>query len=74
MVWVVSRYRLKVETSSTRSQKSINSERTHEISSLEGTSSRYGVYRLDSQTASTSAHRIPCTLIADKGEKINDIN
>ena len=26
MVWVVSRFRLKVETSSTRSQKSINSE------------------------------------------------
>ena len=27
------------------------------------------VYKLDSQTASTSAHRIPCTVIADKGEK-----
>jgi hypothetical protein len=26
--------------------------------------------KLDSQTASTSAHRIPYTLIADKGKKI----
>jgi hypothetical protein len=66
MVWVVSRFRLKFETSSTRSQKSINSDGTHEIS-LEGTSSRKGVYKLDSQTASTSAHRIPSTLIADRG-------
>ena len=40
MVWVVSRFRLKVETSSTRSQTSINSDWTYEISSLEGTSSR----------------------------------
>jgi hypothetical protein len=40
MVWVVSRSRLKVATSSTRSQKSINSDWTYEISSLEGTSSR----------------------------------
>jgi len=40
MVWVVSRSRLKVETSSTRSQKSISSDWTYETSSLEGTSSR----------------------------------
>jgi len=40
MVWVVSRFRLKVETSSTRNQTSINSDWTHEISSLEGNSSR----------------------------------
>ena len=40
MVWVVSRFRLKVDTSSTRSQTSINSDWTYEISSLEGTSSR----------------------------------
>jgi len=40
MVWVDSRYRLKVETSSMRSQTSINSDWTCEISSLEGTSSR----------------------------------
>jgi len=39
MVWVVSRFRLKVETSSTRSQTSINNDWTYEISSLEGTSS-----------------------------------
>ena len=58
MVWVISRFRLKVETSSTRSQISINSDWTYEISSLEGTSSRYGVYKLDSQTASTSTHRV----------------
>ena len=45
------------ETSSTRSQKSINSDWPHEISSLEVTSSLYGVYKLDSQTASTSAYR-----------------
>ena len=32
MVWVVSRFRLKVETSSTRSQISINSDWTHESS------------------------------------------
>jgi len=32
MVWVVSRIRLKVETSSTRSQKSINNDWTHERS------------------------------------------
>ena len=32
MVWVVSRFRLKVETSSTRSQTSINSDWTHERS------------------------------------------
>jgi len=38
MVWVVSRFRLKVQTSPTRSQKSINSDWTYEISSLEGTS------------------------------------
>ena len=57
MVWVVSRFRLKVETSSTRSQTSINSDWTYEISSLEGTSSRSGVYKSDSQTASTSAYR-----------------
>ena len=57
VVWVVSRFRLKVETSSTRSQKSINSDWTYEISSLEGTSSHSGVYKLDSQTASTSAYR-----------------
>jgi len=40
MVWVVSRFRLKVETSSTRSQTSVNSDWTYEISLLEGTSSR----------------------------------
>ena len=28
-----------------------------------------GVYKLDSQTASTSAYRIPCTVIADKEKK-----
>jgi hypothetical protein len=28
-----------------------------------------GVYKLDSQIAITSAYTIPCTLIADKGEK-----
>ena len=32
MVWVASRFRLKVETSSTRSQKSINSDWTHKRS------------------------------------------
>jgi len=32
MVWVVSRFRLKVETSSTRSQTSINNDWTHERS------------------------------------------
>jgi len=40
MVWVVSRFRLKVETSSTRRQTSINSDWTYVISSLERTSSR----------------------------------
>ena len=45
-------------------------ELTREISSLEGTSPRYGVYKLDSQTASKSAHRIlSSTLIADNGGK-----
>jgi hypothetical protein len=53
-----------IENSSTRSQTSINSDWTYEISSLEGTSSRWGVYRLDSQPAST-AYRTRCTLIAD---------
>ena len=61
MVWVVSKIRLKVETSVTRSHNSINSESTTEISSLEGTSPR--------ETASTSAHRVPNTLIADYGRK-----
>jgi len=32
MVWVVSRFRLKVETSSTRSQKSVNNDWTHKRS------------------------------------------
>jgi len=36
MVWVVSRFRLKVEISSTRSQKSINSDWTHERSRWRG--------------------------------------
>jgi hypothetical protein len=58
MVWVVSIFRLKVETSL---QGAINQstmiESTREISSLEGTSSR--------QLASTSGHRVQTTLIAD---------
>jgi len=36
MVWVVSRFRLKVETSSMRSHKSINSDWTHERDLLAG--------------------------------------
>jgi len=36
MVWVVSRIRLKVETSITRSQKSINSDCIHERDLLAG--------------------------------------
>jgi len=36
MVWVVSRFRLKVETSSARSQKSINNDWTHERSRWRG--------------------------------------
>jgi hypothetical protein len=36
MVWVVSRFRLKVETSSTRSHKSISSDSTHERDLLAG--------------------------------------
>ena len=61
MVWVVSRIRLKFETSV--STQSTMIESTTEISSLEGTSPR--------QTASTSAHRVPNTLIADYGRKKN---
>ena len=45
-------------------------ELTRDISSLEGTSPRYGVYKLDSQTASKSAHRIlSSTLIVDNEKK-----
>ena len=58
MVWVVSRIRLKVEGAITQS---IVIESTTEISSLEGTSPR--------QTASTSARRVPNTLIADYGRE-----
>jgi len=36
MVWVVSRFRLKIETSSTRSQKSINNDWTHKRSGWRG--------------------------------------
>jgi len=39
MVWVVRRFTLELETSFTRSQTSINSDWTYEISSLRGTSS-----------------------------------
>jgi len=38
MICKFSKFRLQVETSSTRSQTSINSDRTYEISSLEETS------------------------------------
>ena len=54
-----------IEISWMRSHTSINSDWTYEISSLEETSPRYGVYKLDSQPASTSAYRIPWNLIAD---------
>ena len=58
MVWVVSRIRLKVETSITRSHKSINSDWIHERDLLAGGD-------LTTLTAGTSAHRVPSTLIAD---------
>ena len=49
-------------------------ELTREISSLEGTSSRQGFCKLDSQTARKSAHRIlSSTLIADNGKKRKEI-
>jgi hypothetical protein len=51
MVWVVSRFSLKVENSFTRSHKSINNDGIHEKDLL--------------AAASTSAHRVPSTLIAD---------
>ena len=58
-----------IETPSMRSQTSINSDWTREIASLEGTSSRKGVYKLDSQPASISAYRIPLLWLLIKGEK-----
>jgi len=62
-----------IETPSMRSQTSINSDWTREIASLEGTSSRKGVYKLDSQPASISAYRIPLLWLLIKGEKKNTI-
>ena len=63
MVWVVSRIRLKVETSITRSHKSINNDWIHERDLLSGGD-------LITQTAySTSAYRVPSTLIADYGRE-----
>ena len=60
MVRVVRRFRFKVETSITRSQKSINSDCIHERDLLAGGD-------LITLTASTSAHRVPSTLTADYG-------
>ena len=66
MVCVVSRFRLKVETSATMSQKSINSDWTHKRSPRwRGPHHVRESTKLDSQTASTSARRLPCTVIAD---------
>jgi len=63
MVWVVSRIRLKVETSITRSHKSFNNDWIHERDLLAG-------WDLTTQTAiSTSAHRVPSTLTADYGRE-----
>jgi len=61
MVWVVSRIRLKVETSITRSHKSIKSDSIHERDLLAGGD------LTTLETASTSAHRVPSTVIADYG-------
>ena len=54
-----------IQTSSMRSQTSINCDWTYEMSYLAGSSSRYSVYKLHSQPASTSAYKILCNLIAD---------
>ena len=63
MVWVVSRIRLKVETSITRSHKSIKSDWLYERDLLAGGD-------LTTLTAaSTSAHRVPSTLIVDYEEE-----
>ena len=62
MVWVVSRIRLKVETSITRSHKSVNSDWIHERDLLAGGD-------LTTLTANTSAHRVPSTLIAYYGRE-----
>ena len=63
MVWVVSRISLKVETSITRSQKSVISDWIHERDLLAG-----GDLTMLT-AASTSAHRVPSTLIADYGRE-----
>ena len=65
MVWVVSRIRLKVETSSTRSQKSTTMiELTRDLLAG-GDLITLGSLQVTSQRASTSAHRVPSTLTAD---------
>ena len=69
MVWVVSRFRLKVETSIKRSHTSINSDWIHDKDLL-------ALGDLTTLTAANiSAHRVTNTLIADYGrEKKNCIN
>ena len=63
MVWVVSRIRRKLETSVTRSHTSINSDWIHDRDLLAGGN-------LTTLTAaSTSAHRVPSTLIPDYGRE-----
>ena len=62
MVWVVSRIRLRLKPQLRGAiTQSTVIESTTEISSLEGTSPR--------ETVSTSAHRVPNTLIADYGRE-----
>jgi hypothetical protein len=70
MVWVVSSSRLKVETSSTRSQNQPTVIELTRSPRWRGPHHVRESTKLDSQTASTSAHRIPCTLIADKEKKL----
>ena len=57
MVWVVSRFRLKVETSFTRSHNSINNDRTHERDLLAGGDLTM-LGSLQSQTPRQPAHQL----------------
>jgi hypothetical protein len=66
MVWVVSRSRLKIETSSRGAKNQSAVIELKRSPRWRGPHHVRESTKLDSQTASTSAHRIPCTLIADK--------
>jgi len=71
MVWVVSRFRFKVETSFTRNQKSINNDLTHERYLLAGgdlTTLGSLQVKLPKQPANQLIEYLS-TLIADKGLK-----